>query len=72
MAPLGLRPSLPNCCSSWALAIRQRQRWDGQPDVLGEQCDDAIDVGCLEGPGKPLDQLLLGGGVRRRRRLPAR
>lgn len=36
----------------------------------GEPGDDRVDIGGIEGPRKPIHQFLLGGGVRRRGRLP--
>ena len=49
-----------------AALVFQRNGRHGQPDVLGQEADDAVDVLGLEGPGEPLDQLPLGGGARRR------
>jgi hypothetical protein len=47
----------------------ERNGRHGQPDVLGQEADDAVDVLGLEGPGESLDQLPLGGAARRWRLL---
>ena len=47
--------------------VLQRRRRHGQPGVVGEQGDDAVHVAALVGAGEPLDELLLGDRVRRRR-----
>jgi cytochrome d ubiquinol oxidase subunit II len=46
--------------------VLQRRRRHGQPGVVGEQGDDAVHVAGLVGPGEPLDEPLLPGGLRRR------
>src|SRR5205814_1252877 len=46
--------------------VLQRRRRHGQPGVVGEQGDDAVHVAGLVGAGEPLDELLLGGRLRRR------
>ena len=53
-----------------ASLVLERERRHGQPGVVGEQGDDAIHVGGLEGPGEPIHQLLLGGRAGRRWRFP--
>src|SRR5450631_1340259 len=37
-----------------AALVLQRKRWHGQPDIVGEQGNDIINVAALEGPGEPL------------------
>src|SRR5262245_42453285 len=60
-------PARAECCGCEELGgelaslIFQRQWRQGQPDVLGEPGDDAIHVGALKCPAKPVHQPLLGG-----------
>ena len=44
----------------WAVVLVRRWR-HGQPRVVGEQGNDAVDIACGEGGGEPAGEIALGG-----------